>query len=294
MAILPTHKYGIEYLEHCAIRAADDRLVYVRRRDAVELHFSIPNLNTAVLLLGPGTSLTQQAARLCAEGNVLLAFCAGGGTPIYFASLSEYREPRYSRDWIRLWHDESHRLKSAKQFQYIRARLVATHWKKLEDVEIDVAPLTDNYAHSVELARDVNEILAIEAEFTKKLYAELAKALGGSFSRKPRSTDLTNHYLDSGNYLAYGLAACALWVMVIPFSYPLVHGKTRRGALVFDVADLVKDALVMPAAFIAAAKGEPENLARRRQLAALHDAKALKVMFAAILEQIEPAPAHAN
>ncbi len=28
-----------------------------------------------------------------------------------------------------------------------------------------------------------------------------------------------------------------------------MHGKTRRGALIFDVADLFKDAIVMPLAF---------------------------------------------
>ena len=34
-----------------------------------------------------------------------------------------------------------------------------------------------------------------------------------------------------------------------------MHGKTRRGALVFDVADLFKDAMVLPLAFLASGKG---------------------------------------
>jgi CRISPR-associated protein Cas1 len=33
-----------------------------------------------------------------------------------------------------------------------------------------------------------------------------------------------------------------------------MHGKTRRGALVFDVADLIKDGLVLPWAFICASE----------------------------------------
>ncbi|MDD5274125.1 MAG: hypothetical protein PHU14_15580 [Methylovulum sp.] len=78
MAILPTHKTTIEYLEHCRIQAADERLVYVKRKDAVEQHFAIPYGNTSVLLLGPGTSITQQAARLLASQGMLLGFCAGG------------------------------------------------------------------------------------------------------------------------------------------------------------------------------------------------------------------------
>lgn len=37
--------------------------------------------------------------------------------------------------------------------------------------------------------------------------------------------------------------------MGIPYFLPVLHGKTRRGALVFDVADLFKDWLIMPVAF---------------------------------------------
>jgi hypothetical protein len=60
---------------------------------------------------------------------------------------------------------------------------------------------------------------------------------------------------DHGNYLAYGLGATATWVLGLPHGLAVLHGKTRRGGLVFDVADLVKDALVLPQAFLSAVKG---------------------------------------
>lgn len=31
--------------------------------------------------------------------------------------------------------------------------------------------------------------------------------------------------------------------------FPVLHGDTRRGALVFDVADIIKDAFLLPVAF---------------------------------------------
>jgi CRISPR-associated endonuclease Cas1 subtype I-F len=65
-------------------------------------------------------------------------------------------------------------------------------------------------------------------------------------------TDGANRLLDQGNYLAYGLAAVAAWVTGIPHGLAVLHGKTRRGGLVFDLADLIKDALILPQAFIAA------------------------------------------
>lgn len=76
-AIFPSQRNAIFYVEHCAVRASDERLVYVRKKEAYEQHFAIPNLNTAVLLMGPGTSITQAAARMCAEGNIIVGFCGG-------------------------------------------------------------------------------------------------------------------------------------------------------------------------------------------------------------------------
>jgi CRISPR-associated protein Cas1 len=63
------------------------------------------------------------------------------------------------------------------------------------------------------------------------------------------AADMVNGMLDQGNYIAYGYAAVALHGLGISFALPLLHGKTRRGALVFDIADLIKDAFVMPLAF---------------------------------------------
>lgn len=285
MAILPSHKNGILYLEHCAVRASDDRLAFVRRKDAVEQHFSIPLRNTAVLLLGPGTSITQQAARLCAEGQLLLGLCAGGGTPVYLAALNEYREPLYSRQWIRLWSDEVQRLCMAQRFQQRRCELVLKHWTHTPFAGPDLTVATRAFDTAVREATSTSDILSAEAHFTKQLYSYAARSLKTEFVRAPKTGDRgVNDFLDASNYLAYGLAACCLWVLGIPHSYPVVHGKTRRGALVFDVADIVKDALVLPHAFLAAAAGEDESACRRRVLAALHEANALATMFESILE----------
>lgn len=287
-SILPSQRYGIEYIEHCAVRAADDQLSFVRRKDALEQHFNIPVANTAVLLLGPGTSLTQPAARLCAENNVLVGFCAGGATPVYLASLNEYREPRYSRAWIEMWNDEARRLAAAKSMQETRAEIINASWSKSDFIHIKTDTVTAKFVAQMNAATSTTELLAAEAEMSKELYALLARHFGVQFTRKPKSKDLVNEYLDAGNYLAYGLAACCLWTLGIPFSYPLVHGKTRRGALVFDVADLIKDAYIMPNAFLSASLGESDSQCRRRMLATLHDRNALTTLFKEVLRQIEP------
>ena len=64
-----------------------------------------------------------------------------------------------------------------------------------------------------------------------------------------------------------------------------MHGKTRRGALVFDVADLIKDTLVLPWSFICAKENQTEQEFRRRCLQAFTDHKALDFMFEQVKER---------
>ena len=61
--------------------------------------------------------------------------------------------------------------------------------------------------------------------------------------------------------------------MGVPYFLPVLHGKTRRGALVFDVADLFKDWLVMPAAFRCGALAEKDGAFRAEiiELALKHE-----------------------
>jgi CRISP-associated protein Cas1 len=58
-----------------------------------------------------------------------------------------------------------------------------------------------------------------------------------------------------------------------------MHGKTRRGALVFDVADLVKDTLILPWAFICAKEKASENEFRQQCLQNFTKHNALDFMF---------------
>ena len=75
---------------------------------------------------------------------------------------------------------------------------------------------------------------------------------------------MANSFIDHGNYIAYGYAASSLNVLGISFAFPVMHGKTRRGGLVFDVADLFKDALV-PRTAIERDKSGEKGLAVRSQ-----------------------------
>jgi len=146
-----------------------------------------------------------------------------------------------------------------------------------------LSALLENMRAKLEHCRNSNEVLAREAEMTKALYklAVNAARYDEEFTRAKHGsgTDSANRFLDHGNYLAYGLAATATWVLGLPHGLAVLHGKTRRGGLVFDVADLVKDALILPTAFIAAMAGDDEQEFRRRCMDNFNRGEALDVMI---------------
>ena len=105
------------------------------------------------------------------------------------------------------------------------------------------------------------------------------EAAGADRAKRGSGTDAANRFLDHGNYLAYGLAASATWVLGLPHGLAVLHGKTRRGGLVFDVADLVKDAHILPQAFVSAMRGDDEAAFRRACIEQLTQTEALDFMI---------------
>ena len=138
--------------------------------------------------------------------------------------------------------------------------------------------LVNQFKPLVANAPDVTALLTDEARLTKALFKLAVDATGyGEFSRAKRGTgtDSANRFLDHGNYLGYGLGATATWVLGLPHGLAVLHGKTRRGGLVFDAADLVKDAAILPQAFLSAMRGDDEQAFRRNCIEALTRSESL-------------------
>ena len=134
----------------------------------------------------------------------------------------------------------------------------------------------------IDLAQDNTHLLTEEARLTKALFKLAVDTVGyGDFTRAKRGTggDPANRFLDHGNYLAYGLGATATWVLGLPHGLAVLHGKTRRGGLVFDIADLVKDAHILPQAFLSAMRGDEEQGFRQNCIETLTRSEALDFMI---------------
>lgn len=296
--ILHSKRANIYYLEKCRVMQKGGRVLYLTDEKVEKQYWNIPIANTTAILLGTGTSITQAAVRMLASAGVMIGFSGGGGTPLLAANeiewlspQSEYRPTEYIQGWMSFWFDEEKRLKAAKQFQQLRLEYLQRVWSKDRDLQnegfyiddADTRQAITQFSSKIEHCNNVTDLLLVEAQLTKKLYKIAAnRTKQKDFVRQHDSVDDANAFLNHGNYLAYGLAATTLWVLGIPHGFAVLHGKTRRGALVFDVADLIKDTLILPWAFICAKEGATEQEFRQQCLQNFTQHKALDFMFDAV------------
>ncbi|NNP73798.1 subtype I-F CRISPR-associated endonuclease Cas1 [Acinetobacter defluvii] len=294
-AILHSKRANIYYLEHARVMQKDGRVLYLTEAKNENQYWNIPIANTTVIMLGTGTSITQAAMRMLASAGVLVGFCGGGGTPLFMGCeiewmtpQSEYRPTEYVQGWTQFWFDDQKRLEVAKQFQLARIEFIKKIWDKDRDLkaegfyldDLDIQNALNGFERKIPNLNKVGDLLLAEAAMTKQLYKIAATRTGSKdFNRNPEQGDLANDFLNHGNYLAYGLGATTLWVLGIPHGFAVMHGKTRRGALVFDVADLIKDAVVLPYAFICAKEKMTEQEFRQQVLQKFTEHRCLDFMF---------------
>lgn len=283
----------LRYMERCRIRLHGHCVV--AWRDAPDGEgkeaCAIPILNTALLLLGPGTSVSAEAMEALAAANVVVGFTGGSGTPlnagvepiVFATGVSEYRPTQYMQSWASWWFDEQRRLQKARQLLAYRAELLEQVWssdkmtnlfrsnrlpapnpaaffasvpgigKKAGAFGFASKIGAPEYAESMFGAVNIQGLCGQEGVHVQSLYQYFARSYAVKFEgRHHQDGGGVNGLLTQGNYVAYGMAAVALHALGISFAFPVLHGKTRRGALVFDVADPVKDAVVVPLAFLAA------------------------------------------
>ncbi|KXU91513.1 type I-F CRISPR-associated endonuclease Cas1 [Caballeronia megalochromosomata] len=288
--ILHSKRANLYYLEHCRVLVNGGRVEYVTDAGKKSLYWNIPIANTTSILLGTGTSITQAAMRELAKAGVMVGFCGGGGTPLFAANemdvevawmspQSEYRPTEYLQAWVRFWFDDALRSHAARQLQTTRLQRLKQAWgaRALHEAGFTVdtgrlQSLVQQLGGQIADAPDSAALLIIEARLTKALFKLAVDTVGyGEFTRAKRGsgTDAANRFLDHGNYLAYGLGATATWVLGLPHGLAVLHGKTRRGGLVFDAADLIKDAVILPQAFLSAMRGDDEQQFRRHCIEAM-------------------------
>jgi CRISPR-associated protein Cas1 len=309
-SLLLSKRANVFYLEHVRVMQKDGRIIWIndRRGDQgpeLEPYFNLPERNTVFVLLGKGSSITDAAARRLAEAGVIVGFCGSGGSPlfsmaetVFLTPQSEYRPTEYMQAWVRMWFDEPVRLCMARRFLQRRLEWTLDAWsgdKALlaRGIVLDDATLRA-FQGATKSGNDTQSLLLAEAQWAKALYKRLARGYSlPEFSRKEGLRQNTtveeriNGFLDHGNYIAYGYAAAVLYTLGISFAFPVLHGKTRRGGLVFDLADLIKDAYVMPLAFAMGNEGAKPQMFRAVLIELCQEREIVDALFSFVKKALE-------
>lgn len=262
--VLPKFCDGWSYLyaEHCRIDQEDK---------AVAIHdeggkVPVPCANLALLMLGPGVSITHAAVTVLADHGCLVAWCGEGGVRFYAFGMGETRSASNLIHQARLWADDQSRMGVVRRLYQLR--------------------FSERFNPDLTL----QQIRGMEGARVRDAYARAAREAGISWSGRSYrrdswdNADPVNRALSAANACLYGI--CHAAVVSAGFSPALGFIHTGKMlSFVYDIADLYKADITIPVAFEAAAQAE-KGLERRVRLAC-RDEFVSRRLLSRILPDIE-------
>jgi CRISP-associated protein Cas1 len=243
--VLPKFRDGWSYLyvEHCRI---DQEARAVAIHDAAG-KAPVPCANLALLMLGPGVSITHAAISVLADHGCLVAWCGEEGVRFYAVGMGETRSASNLLYQAQMWADPERRLQVVRSFYELR------------------------FSVGLEPALTLQQIRGMEGVRVRDAYAKAARETGVPWSGRSyrrdewSASDPVNRALSTANSCLYGICHAAIVSAGFSPALGFIHtGKML--SFVYDVADLYKTEVTIPAAFRAAAEGS-DGLERRVRLA---------------------------
>ncbi len=190
----------------------------------------IPAAALAVLMLGPGTSITHTAIKTLADNGCLVVWVGEDGTRCYAQGGGETRKAYHLLHQAKLVSDPEKRLQVVKRMYQHRFRQELASGLKLQQVR------------------------GLEGQRMRQAYANASKKYGVEWHgrRYDRSNwgsgDPANRALSTANALLNGL--CHAGIVSGGYSPALGFIHTgKQKSFVYDIADLYKTEVTIPLAF---------------------------------------------
>jgi CRISP-associated protein Cas1 len=261
---LPKFRDGLSYLyvEHSKIDQ-DAKAIAIDDPDG---KVPIPCAALALLMLGPGTSITHAAIKALAENGCLVIWCGEDASRFYAQGMGE------SRDASRL-------LRQASLCVDLELRLqVVTKMYRMRFSD----PLPDNLT--------LQQIRGKEGIRVRETYARFSEETGVPWTGRSydrgdwNNTDPINRTLSAAHACLYGICHAAIVSAGYSPGLGFIH-TGKQLSFVYDIADLYKAEITIPAAFRTVAKGSG-NLEREVRLAC-RDAFKETRLLARIVDDLE-------
>jgi len=245
LRILPKFRDGWSYLyvEHCRI---DQEAKAIALHDATG-KVPAPCANLALLMLGPGVSITHAATLVLAEHGCLVAWCGEEGVRFYAVGMGKTRSAANFLHQAQVWANAERHLQVVRRLYQLR------------------------FSEQLDPTLSLAQIRGMEGMRVREIYAKVAEETGVTWSGrnyrrdKWNSADPVNRALSTANSCLYGICHAAIVAAGFSPTLGFIHtGKML--SFVYDVADLYKTETTIPLAFQAAAEGA-HQLERRVRLA---------------------------
>jgi len=225
---LPKFRDGLSYLylEHGRIEQAQKAIEFFSQ----EGRTMIPAASLALLMLGPGTSITHEAIKTLADNGVVVVWVGEEGVRCYAHGSGETRK--------------GHRLLR-------QAELVSIPDKRLEIVRRMYAYRFDE---QLDPALTLQQIRGMEGARVRKVYARASQEYGvtwhGRFYDRTHwhITDPINRALSAANACLNGVCHSAILAAGYAPGLGFIH-TGKHLSFVYDIADLYKMDLTVPLAF---------------------------------------------
>lgn len=240
---LITDREPIVLIERSKIEVSGSHVV---SRDK-EGTFNVPVASVHCLLLGNGTSITADAAALCAKHNCYVSFVRGGLNAHSVWHCGRYSNPKNLVSQVRNHSDPIKRLEIARKLMLLRLQYLSQPFQELI------------HPQDIKECESIEQLLGIEGSFARKTYAILSSKNNNTFKRDQSNIAGTNSSLTIANNALYNFIATILISKGLSPSIGFLHGQSRRGGLVFDIADIFKHPLYFEEAF----SGEYDNNAAK-------------------------------
>lgn len=226
-------RHGLCWLERGNL-VAEDGTVSFRTAGFADLPpgtYAIPHQTVSFILLGPGATLSHDAARILARHSTGLAMVGEGGVRLYASLPPQPDQATRARAQARMWADP------VKRSTVVRRMYAWRLGEILPDDEITV-------------------LRGIEGARAKAIYKRLAQQFGIQWSGRrydradPDAADHPNQAINHASTAVLGLAQLAVAITGTIPQLGFIH-EDSGFALPLDIADLFRDSVTVPIAFAA-------------------------------------------
>ena len=180
----------------------------------------------SIIILGPGCTITRDAAVLLGKFNTVILWCASDGMSVYNVSTSCTYDIKNAKRQVHLIEHDRFKL-----------------WNRLLDERGCKHIYSTNY----------KELLLLEAAFMKQRYSALAQEYGVQWNgRIPRvrdmaTDDMLNRAITMCNMALYGIATSIIYGLGFLPHFGIIHGRGST-PLAYDISDVFKCQTTIPCA----------------------------------------------